>query len=180
MVEFEPKSLARDSLYPVFVEETNFERFQKLYPITPPETYEVCWLVLCIIRRTCSCVLRLFFSQYIHTLYIRGLFIFTQFFYIYLQLVNSWLKFSFLRRRRRWTRWPPCKWKWPGAMFDLWGGWSSCFHPYDLIIDLVFRVVLLHDIARRHASAQRQGLIRSFGWEQLDHPPYTPVIFTYT
>ncbi|XP_067123351.1 histone-lysine N-methyltransferase SETMAR-like [Centruroides vittatus] len=34
-------------------------------------------------------------------------------------------------------------------------------------------VMLLHDNARPH-SAQTQGLISSFGWEQLDHPPYSP------
>ncbi|XP_023228571.1 histone-lysine N-methyltransferase SETMAR-like [Centruroides sculpturatus] len=35
-------------------------------------------------------------------------------------------------------------------------------------------VVLLHDNARPHTANQTQDLITSFGWEQLDHPPYSP------
>jgi histone-lysine N-methyltransferase SETMAR len=35
-------------------------------------------------------------------------------------------------------------------------------------------VLLLHDNARPHTAAQTQDLITSFGWEQLDHPPYSP------
>ena len=35
-------------------------------------------------------------------------------------------------------------------------------------------VLLLHDNARPHSALQTQNLIRSFGWEQIDHPPYSP------
>uniref|UniRef100_A0A1B6IFY2 Histone-lysine N-methyltransferase SETMAR n=1 Tax=Homalodisca liturata TaxID=320908 RepID=A0A1B6IFY2_9HEMI len=35
-------------------------------------------------------------------------------------------------------------------------------------------VVLLHDNARPHSANRTQELITSFGWEQLDHPPYNP------
>lgn len=35
-------------------------------------------------------------------------------------------------------------------------------------------VVLLHDNARPHTANRTQDLITSFGWEQLDHPPYSP------
>lgn len=35
-------------------------------------------------------------------------------------------------------------------------------------------VLLLHDNARPHSADQTQELIRSFGWEQMDHPPYSP------
>ncbi|GFU47154.1 uncharacterized protein TNCV_5071501 [Trichonephila clavipes] len=35
-------------------------------------------------------------------------------------------------------------------------------------------VVLLHDNARQHTANRTQDLITSFGWEQLDHPPYSP------
>lgn len=35
-------------------------------------------------------------------------------------------------------------------------------------------VLLLHDNARPHSAIQTQNLIRSFGWEQIDHPPYSP------
>ncbi|GFV93809.1 mariner Mos1 transposase [Trichonephila clavipes] len=35
-------------------------------------------------------------------------------------------------------------------------------------------VVLLHDNARPHTENRTQDLITSFGWEQLDHPPYNP------
>ncbi|GFW25318.1 histone-lysine N-methyltransferase SETMAR [Trichonephila clavipes] len=37
-------------------------------------------------------------------------------------------------------------------------------------------VVLLHDNASPHSAINTQNLIRSFGWEQIDHPPYTPVM----
>jgi transposase len=37
-------------------------------------------------------------------------------------------------------------------------------------------LVLLHDNARPHTSAQTQALITSLGWEQFDHfpSPYSP------
>jgi histone-lysine N-methyltransferase SETMAR len=35
-------------------------------------------------------------------------------------------------------------------------------------------VVMLHDNARPHTAAARQDLIPTFGWEQFDHPPYSP------
>lgn len=35
-------------------------------------------------------------------------------------------------------------------------------------------ILLLHDNARPHAANRTQELIASFGWEQLDHPPYSP------
>ncbi|KAF2359703.1 Transposase type 1, partial [Trinorchestia longiramus] len=35
-------------------------------------------------------------------------------------------------------------------------------------------VILLHDNARQHAAKLAQELIRSFGWEELDQPPYSP------
>jgi histone-lysine N-methyltransferase SETMAR len=28
--------------------------------------------------------------------------------------------------------------------------------------------------ARPHTSAKTQELIKTFGWEQIDHPPYSP------
>ncbi|GFX26113.1 histone-lysine N-methyltransferase SETMAR [Trichonephila clavipes] len=34
-------------------------------------------------------------------------------------------------------------------------------------------VVLLHDNARPHTANRTQYLITSFGWKQLDHPPYS-------
>ncbi|GFX42538.1 mariner Mos1 transposase [Trichonephila clavipes] len=39
---------------------------------------------------------------------------------------------------------------------------------------LTSRVLLLHDNARLHSAINTQNLIRSFGWEQIDHPPYSP------
>lgn len=36
------------------------------------------------------------------------------------------------------------------------------------------RIVLLHNNARPHVANRTQGLITSFGWEQFDHPPYSP------
>jgi hypothetical protein len=34
---------------------------------------------------------------------------------------------------------------------------------------------MLHDNARSHtAAAATQDLIGTFGWEQFDHPPYSP------
>ena len=35
-------------------------------------------------------------------------------------------------------------------------------------------ILLLHDNARPHSTAQTQNLITSFKWEQMDHPPYSP------
>ena len=35
-------------------------------------------------------------------------------------------------------------------------------------------IVLLHDDARPQAANRTQELIGSFGWEQLNHPPYSP------
>jgi hypothetical protein len=35
-------------------------------------------------------------------------------------------------------------------------------------------VVMLHDNARPHTAAATQDLIAKFGWEQFDHPPYSP------
>lgn len=35
-------------------------------------------------------------------------------------------------------------------------------------------IVLLHDNARPHTAGISQAMIRQFGWEQFDHPPYSP------
>jgi hypothetical protein len=35
-------------------------------------------------------------------------------------------------------------------------------------------VVMLHDNARPHTASATQDLITTFGWEQFDHPPYSP------
>jgi GT2 family glycosyltransferase len=35
-------------------------------------------------------------------------------------------------------------------------------------------VVKLHDNARPHTATETQDLIATFGWEQFDHPPYSP------
>ncbi|GFV48824.1 histone-lysine N-methyltransferase SETMAR [Trichonephila clavipes] len=35
-------------------------------------------------------------------------------------------------------------------------------------------VVLLHDNSRPHTANRTQDLITCFGWEHLDHPPYSP------
>lgn len=35
-------------------------------------------------------------------------------------------------------------------------------------------VLLLHDNARPHSAIHTQNLIKAFGWEQIDHPPYSP------
>lgn len=35
-------------------------------------------------------------------------------------------------------------------------------------------VLLLHDNARPHAAVRTQNLIDSFGWDVIDHPPYSP------
>jgi hypothetical protein len=35
-------------------------------------------------------------------------------------------------------------------------------------------VVMLHYNARPHTDAAMQDLIATFGWEQLNHPPYSP------
>ncbi|XP_076057717.1 histone-lysine N-methyltransferase SETMAR-like isoform X1 [Oratosquilla oratoria] len=37
-------------------------------------------------------------------------------------------------------------------------------------------IILLHDNSRPHIANQTQDVIRSFGWEQLDHPLYSPDI----
>jgi hypothetical protein len=34
--------------------------------------------------------------------------------------------------------------------------------------------VMLHDNARPHTAAATQDLITTFGWEQFNHPPYSP------
>jgi len=34
--------------------------------------------------------------------------------------------------------------------------------------------VIIHDDARPHTAAATQNLITTFGWEQFDHPPYSP------
>jgi hypothetical protein len=33
---------------------------------------------------------------------------------------------------------------------------------------------MLHDNACQHTAAAMQDLIMTFGWEQFDHPPYSP------
>jgi histone-lysine N-methyltransferase SETMAR len=35
-------------------------------------------------------------------------------------------------------------------------------------------VVMLHDNACPHTAATTQDLIATIGWEQFDHPPYSP------
>nr|CAH7761651.1 unnamed protein product [Callosobruchus chinensis] len=35
-------------------------------------------------------------------------------------------------------------------------------------------MVLLHDNARPHVANRTKDLIKSFRWETLDHPPYSP------
>jgi hypothetical protein len=35
-------------------------------------------------------------------------------------------------------------------------------------------VVMIHDNARPHTATATQNLITTFGWEQFDHPPYSP------
>jgi histone-lysine N-methyltransferase SETMAR len=35
-------------------------------------------------------------------------------------------------------------------------------------------VVMLHDNACQHTATATQYLIATFGWEQFDHPPYSP------
>jgi len=35
-------------------------------------------------------------------------------------------------------------------------------------------LVTIHDNARPHIAAAMQNLITTFGWEQFDHPPYSP------
>jgi histone-lysine N-methyltransferase SETMAR len=35
-------------------------------------------------------------------------------------------------------------------------------------------VVMLHDNAGPHTATATQDLIATFGWEQFDHPPYSP------
>jgi hypothetical protein len=34
--------------------------------------------------------------------------------------------------------------------------------------------VMVHDNARPHTAAATQDLMVTFGWEQFDHPPYSP------
>jgi len=33
---------------------------------------------------------------------------------------------------------------------------------------------MIHDNARPHTAPAMQNLITTFGWEQFDHPPYSP------
>jgi histone-lysine N-methyltransferase SETMAR len=35
-------------------------------------------------------------------------------------------------------------------------------------------VVMLHDNGHPHTAAETQDLVATFGWEQFDHPPYSP------
>jgi len=39
---------------------------------------------------------------------------------------------------------------------------------------LSWSVVMIHNNARPHTAAAMQNLITTFGWEQFDHPPYSP------
>jgi histone-lysine N-methyltransferase SETMAR len=39
---------------------------------------------------------------------------------------------------------------------------------------LSWGVVMFHDNARPHTAAATQNLITTFGWEQIDYPPYSP------
>jgi histone-lysine N-methyltransferase SETMAR len=39
---------------------------------------------------------------------------------------------------------------------------------------LSWSVVMLRDNACPHTAAATQDLIVTFGWEQFDHPPYSP------
>jgi histone-lysine N-methyltransferase SETMAR len=39
---------------------------------------------------------------------------------------------------------------------------------------LTHSVVLLHDNAQPHIGTKTQELIKTFGWEQTDNPPYNP------
>ncbi|GBN45965.1 Histone-lysine N-methyltransferase SETMAR [Araneus ventricosus] len=39
-------------------------------------------------------------------------------------------------------------------------------------------ILLLHDNARPHTAAQTRALLASFGWEVLDHHPYSPDLAT--
>jgi histone-lysine N-methyltransferase SETMAR len=41
-----------------------------------------------------------------------------------------------------------------------------------------WHAVMLHDNARPHTAATTQDLIATFGWEQFDHPPYSPDLAT--
>jgi hypothetical protein len=45
---------------------------------------------------------------------------------------------------------------------------GQCFWPF------WHDVVMLHDNACRHTAAKTQDLIATFGWEQFDHPLYSP------
>jgi hypothetical protein len=38
----------------------------------------------------------------------------------------------------------------------------------------------LHDNARPHTASATQNLIATFGWEQFDHPPYSPTYHQVT
>ncbi|GFU68642.1 histone-lysine N-methyltransferase SETMAR [Trichonephila clavipes] len=40
----------------------------------------------------------------------------------------------------------------------------------------VWSSVVAHDNARPHSAINTQNLIRSFAWEQIDHPPYSPYL----
>ena len=42
------------------------------------------------------------------------------------------------------------------------------------LVNLSFRNCVIHDNARPHTAAATQNLITTFGWEQFDHPPYSP------
>jgi histone-lysine N-methyltransferase SETMAR len=40
--------------------------------------------------------------------------------------------------------------------------------------DLYACLCLLHDNARPHTAEKTTKLLEKFGWENLDHPPYSP------
>jgi hypothetical protein len=39
---------------------------------------------------------------------------------------------------------------------------------------LIGGIMMLHDNARPHTATATQHLIMTLGWEQFDHPPYSP------
>jgi hypothetical protein len=59
--------------------------------------------------------------------------------------------------------------QWPTYQVD-----SVSSHPEKLKKKTTHGVVLLHDNARPHTAAKTQDLIKTFGWEQIDHPSYSP------